>query len=480
MKYQCDVCEYIYDENKEGVLFEELAEGYRCPVCNAAKIYFKEYTPPSEIEIEKEIDNIAESSNEIIDPSIERDLSYPSGFERDDDSMEPHMKTIHTMAKTGKYVSEPMKTRLPVVSWDDILFLGAQLYKLPLDDNDQVNTTTIIGKKAKYPMVIEHPVYITHMSFGALSREMKISMAKGSALAETAMCSGEGGILTESMESAYKYIFEYVPNLYSVTDENLQNVDAIEIKIGQGTKPGMGGHLPGAKVTEEIAEIRQKPLGKDIISPSKFKDIKTKEDLKELVDKLRKKSNGKPIGVKIAAGRIEDDLGFIAYSNSDFITIDGRGGSTGSSPKLIKDSTTVPTIYALYRAKKYLTENNLDIDLVITGGLRVPSDFAKALAMGADAVAIGTAAMMASVCQQYRVCNNGKCPVGCATQDEDLRKRLNMDNSALRLFNYLKVSLDEIKTFARITGCHDVHDLNVDDLCTTNTEISNHTNIKHA
>jgi glutamate synthase domain-containing protein 2 len=294
------------------------------------------------------------------------------------------------------------------------------------------------------------------------------------------MCSGEGGILTESMESAYKYIFEYVPNLYSVTDENLQNVDAIEIKIGQGTKPGMGGHLPGAKVTEEIAEIRQKPLGKDIISPSKFKDIKTKEDLKELVDKLRKKSNGKPIGVKIAAGRIEDDLGFIAYSNSDFITIDGRGGSTGSSPKLIKDSTTVPTIYALYRAKKYLTENNLDIDLVITGGLRVPSDFAKALAMGADAVAIGTAAMMASVCQQYRVCNNGKCPVGCATQDEDLRKRLNMDNSALRLFNYLKVSLDEIKTFARITGCHDVHDLNVDDLCTTNTEISNHTNIKHA
>ena len=132
-------------------------------------------------------------------------------------------------------------------------------------------------------MVLEGPVYISHMSFGALSRETKIALAKGAALAGTAMCSGEGGILPEEMESSHKYIFEYVPNKYSVTPENLQNADAIEIKIGQGTKPGMGGHLPGEKVTSEIAAVRNKPLGKDIISPSKFEEIRSKEDLKDLV-----------------------------------------------------------------------------------------------------------------------------------------------------------------------------------------------------
>lgn len=477
-KYRCEVCEYIYDENDQGGLFADLSEGYKCPVCSAAKIYFKEYESPYEGGLD--LDDKAEPKEGKDDLSKDMDLSYPSGFARDDDSLEPHMKTIHAMAKSGKYVSEPMKTRLPVVSWDDILFLGAQLHKLPLDDKDHVNTTTVIGKKARQPMVIENPVYISHMSFGALSREMKISMSRGSAVAETAMCSGEGGILSESMEESYKYIFEYVPNKYSVTDENLRNADAIEIKIGQGTKPGMGGHLPGSKVTREIAQVRQKPLGQDIISPSKFMEIKSREDLKGLVDGLREKSQGRPIGIKIAAGRIEEDLAVVAYANPDFVTIDGRGGSTGSSPKLLKDSTSVPTIYALYRAKKYLDDNKLDIDLVITGGLRVASDFAKALAMGADAVAIGTAAMMASVCQQYRVCNNGKCPVGCATQDEELRKRLDVDNSARRLYNFLKVSLDEIKTFARITGNNDIHDLSVVDLCTTNSEISNHTNIKHA
>jgi len=177
------------------------------------------------------------------------------------------MDLIHEMSITGKTVIEAMGTHLPIISWNDLLIKGAQLNPFVLDENAPVKTQTIIGKNAKQPLIIEHPVYITHMSFGALSRELKISLAKGSSDVQTAMCSGEGGILQESYEASYKYIFEYVPNLYSVTTENLMNVDAIEIKIGQGTKPGMGGHLPGKKVTEEIAKVRNKPVGQDIISP---------------------------------------------------------------------------------------------------------------------------------------------------------------------------------------------------------------------
>ncbi len=270
------------------------------------------------------------------------------------------------------------------------------------------------------------------------------------------------------------------PNLYSVTDENLQSCDAIEIKIGQGTKPGMGGHLPGSKVTPEIAKIRSKPLGKDIISPSRFPGINSADDLKNLVRELRTRSDGRPIGIKIAAGRIERDLEFCVYAMPDFITIDGRGGATGASPSIIRDSTSVPTIYALSRARKYLDTVGSDLDLVITGGLRVSSDFAKALAMGADAVAIASAAMVASACQQYRICGTGMCPVGMATQDEALRERMHVEAAAKRVENYLKCTAEELKTFARITGNNSIHGLSVEDLCTIRAEIAEHTAIAHA
>ena len=339
---------------------------------------------------------------------------------------------------------------------------------------------TVIGKNAKRPMILGTPVYISHMSFGALSKEAKTALAMGSAMAHTAMCSGEGGILPEEKAASYKYIFEYVPNLYSVTDENLKSSDAVEIKIGQGTKPGMGGHLPGNKVTPEIAAIRNKPLGQDVISPSKFPGINTKEDLRKLVSELRTRSDGRPIGIKIAAGKIEKDLEWCVYAEPDFITIDGRGGATGASPAIIRDSTSVPTVYALYRARKYLDAVRSDISLVITGGLRVSSDFAKAIAMGADAVAVASAAMVAAACQQYRICGSGMCPVGIATQDENLRKRMHIEASAKRVANYLNCSTEELKTFARITGHDNIHDLSVEDLCTTSREISEFTNISHA
>ncbi len=460
MIYKCTICGHIHDEESTGILLKNLD---KCPICGQPISKFVEVENSHSTQNEKESDS---------------DLAYDKKYAKSDRDIR-YMDAIHQMAITGESIVSAMYTDMPMPNWDEILILGNQLNPQPLESDVDVNTQTVIGKSAKKPLVIESPVYITHMSFGALSRETKIALAKGSAAVKTAQCSGEGGILPEEMENAYKYIFEYVPNRYSATEDNLKNADAIEIKIGQSTKPGLGGQLQGEKVTEEIAQIRGKPLGKDIHSPATIPEVNSKEDLKNLVDELRMKSHGRPIGLKFAAGRIEDDLSHVLYAEPDFITIDGRGGSTGASPKLIRDSTSVPTIYALSRARKYMDEHDSEIDLTITGGLRVSSDFAKALAMGADAIAIGTAAMIATACQQYKICDTGDCPVGVATQDDGLRKRLKIETASKRVENYLRVSTEELKTFARITGHDDVHDLNTDDLCTLNSEISDYTDIKH-
>jgi glutamate synthase domain-containing protein 2 len=460
-RYRCTVCGYVYDEEKEGKSFSELTE---CPMCKQPVSKFEKIETPDQAPAA---------------PSERRTLDYPAELARRDTGCR-YMAEIHEMAVTGQSLHAAMGTQMPLPSWDDILILGAQLDPMPLDDHAEVNLRTVIGPNARKPMVLEGPVFISHMSFGALSKEAKATLAKGSAMAGTAMCSGEGGILPEERQAAYKYIFEYVPNRYSATDENLQQADAIEIKIGQGTKPGMGGHLPGEKVTPEIAALRGKPVGEDIQSPSRFPGIDNKEDLKFIVSQLRKVSGGRPIGVKVAAGHIERDLAFCLYAEPDFITIDGRGGATGSSPLLLRDSSSVPTIYALHRARKYLDEAGSSVQLIITGGLRVSSDFAKAIAMGADAVAVASAPLMAMACQQYRICGSGNCPMGIATQNPELRARLQQEEGARRVANYLKVSMEELKMFARITGHDDIHALTIDDLCTVNRDMADYAGIPHA
>ncbi|MEA3548669.1 MAG: FMN-binding glutamate synthase family protein, partial [Thermodesulfobacteriota bacterium] len=229
-----------------------------------------------------------------------------------------------------------------------------------------------------------------------------------------------------------------------------------------------------------IAAIRGFSEGTDIISPAHYEDILTREQLKEKVAWLREVSGGRPIGVKFAAGHIEADLEVALYAEPDFITLDGRAGGTGASPKYVKGSVGIPTPFAVYRARKFLNEKKaFHVSLVCTGGLRVSSDFAKALALGADAVAISTSALMAIGCQQYRICNTGKCPMGIATQDPELRARLDIDRAASQLHNFLKVCTAELQDFARLTGHDNVHGLSVKDLCTTNSEISNHTQIRH-
>lgn len=457
--YKCSICGAVYDEEKEG---KPLSEMECCPVCKQPVSCFQ----------------LVEEKKPEVKP-FSGELAYDSATARRDPDCR-YMTQIHEMAVTGKTIGDAMCTKLPMPGWDDILMLGAQLNPPPLDEGEPVDTTTVIGKNAKKPMALDSPVYISHMSFGALSKEVKIALAQGSAMARTAMCSGEGGVLPEEKQAAYKYIFEYIPNKYSVTSENLQTSDAIEIKIGQGTKPGMGGHLPGEKVTAEIAKIRGKKQGEDIQSPSKFPELNSKEDLREMVDLLRDLSDGRPIGIKIAAGNIERDLEYCVFAGADFVTIDGRGGATGSSPFFLRESTSIPTIYALSRARKYLDLVHSDMALVITGGLRVSSDFAKALAMGADAVAIASAGLIAAACQQYRICGSGNCPVGVATQDAELRERLQPSAAAQRVANFLNVSTRELAMFARITGCRSVHDLSMEHLVTLDRDIAQYTGIRHA
>ena len=470
-KYKCSICGTEFDESQASIGEDGQLQ---CPMCYAAFGLLEEIKQQSIVYPPDNARADGSSSIRYMD-------EYPPDNARADGSNSiRYMDEIHQMAASGESIIEAMGIKTAMPSWDDILILGAQLDPMPLEHEEEVVTQTVIGKRAKKPLVLESPVYISHMSFGALSREAKTALAKGSAMARTAMCSGEGGILPEEMESAYKYIFEYVPNLYSATPENLKKADAIEIKIGQGTKPGLGGHLPGSKVTDEIAAIRGKAPGEDIHSPSKFRGVDSKEDLRALVEKIRSESGGRPVGIKIAAGRIERDLAFCVYAGPDFVTVDGRGGATAASPKIVRDAASVPTVYALHRARRYLDSVQSDISLVITGGLRVSSDFAKAIAMGADAVAIATAGLLAAGCQQYRVCGTGKCPAGIATQDPLLRSRLDVDAAAQRVANFLDVSLRELKDFARMTGHRRLRDLGVGDLCTVNDDISRYAGIAHA
>lgn len=456
--HRCAICTTVYD-GSNGTAFEDLPESWRCPVCMAPKSAFVS------------VGGGSETKKKVLD------LSYDAGLTLNDDGP---MDYIHEISVSGRSPGEAMDTLLPVKGFENILISGAQLARLPKESTDAVDTSVIIGKKSKHPLKLDIPIFVSHMSFGALSKSAKVALSKGSAMAGTAMCSGEGGVLPEEMAAAHKYIFEYIPNRYSCTDEVFKGCDAVEIKIGQGTKPGMGGHLPGEKVTPEIAKIRGKNVGEDILSPSKFPGIETVDDMRCLVDYLRESTDGKPIGIKIAAGNIEADLEFIKGTGCDFITIDGRGGATGSSPGFLKANTTVPTVFALARARKFMDENGMDQELIMTGGFRTSGDVFKAIAMGADAVAMASAPLMALGCQRYRICGSGKCPMGIATHDPELVARLDVDVGAQRVANFMTVIGKEIETFLRISGHGSLGEVSGDDIFTTDRDIHKWCGIKHA
>jgi glutamate synthase domain-containing protein 2 len=324
------------------------------------------------------------------------------------------------------------------------------------------------------------PVYISHMSFGALSEEAKTALAIGSKKTDIAMCSGEGGRNQREYDNAGKYIYEVSTPKFTRNETWIKEADAVEIKIGQAAKPGLGGHLLGSKISPEIAKLRGIPVGEDQISPSRNTEINNKQDLKDYVSQLRDMTGGRPIGIKFAAGEVEKDLEFALYAEPDFITIDGRGGGTGAAPTFIKDNFCMPAVYAVSRARKFLDEQQSETTLVMTGGYRTSGDICKTMAMGADAVAIATSAMIAIGCQQYRTCHTGNCPVGIATQTKDLRDRFSIEESSARLFNFVETLKTEIEEITKATGRNDVHSLSMLDLITTDSNISNATGIQHA
>lgn len=460
-RYRCKVCGYIHDEAADG-LFSELPDDWVCPRCASPKSVF-----------------------ELIEDNTENEKSEKTPVKKPHTARghvkaEPLMLEIHEMATTGRSITEPMRTLKPTIGFDEVLIKGAQLATIPVNNDEEVSTRTVIGPNAKFPLVLDTPILITHMSFGALSKEAKIALAKGSAAVGTAIGSGEGGMLEEEFESARKYIFEYATTRYGASEENMRRADAVEIKIGQAAKPGLGGELLADKVTEDIARVRGVEPHTDLKGLASYDDIRSPKELKEKVSWIRAVTGGKPVGIKLAAGNIETDLEVALFAGADFITLDSRPGGTGAAPKYIKDSTSVPTLFALYRARKFLDERGVDgVSLIITGGLRISSDFAKALALGADAVAIGTSALMAIGCHQSRICHTGLCPSGITTHDPELRKRIDIEKSATRLENFLRISTEELKSFARLTGNRDVHGLTIKDLATTHSEISDHTGVEH-
>ncbi|TDI35544.1 MAG: glutamate synthase [Acidobacteria bacterium] len=385
---------------------------------------------------------------------------------------EPAVELIHALAvdgldKVGHHgemgaMGVP-RTELPL--WDDIQILTAQLHRRPLLDDTPVATELVIGPNAQKPLRLEIPIFVSDMSFGALSAEAKTAMARGAELAGTGICSGEGGMLPEEQDANSRYFYELASAKFGYEEALLTRVQAFHFKAGQAAKTGTGGHLPAAKVTERIAAVRNLPVGQSAISPSAFCEFEIPADYKVFADRVREITGGIPIGFKMSAQHIEKDMDFALEAGADYIILDGRGGGTGAAPLLFRNNISVPTIPALARARRHLRKlNREDVTLIITGGIRTPSDFIKAMCLGADGIAVANSAMQAIGCIAARICNTNNCPAGIATQKEELRARLQVDVAAERLARFLRASVELMQIMARACGHRTLGEFNADDI----------------
>lgn len=376
-------------------------------------------------------------------------------------------------------VSSGRSNKMGRISFDDLVFVPAQLYKKPVDYyKERINSKTIIGKNSKKPIEIDTPIIIGAMSFGALSREAKTALAKASTLAGTLENTGEGGVLPEERKFSKYLIVQYSTGRFGITERILKKADAIEIKIGQGAKPGAGGLLPAAKVTQEIAKVRKVPFGKDIHSPPYHLDIKNINDLRKKVSWLRKMTGGVPIIIKLAAGDVENDVKLAVKANPDIIAIDGMEGGTGAAPSVMLDEIGTPTLAALVRARTVLDKIKAPQELWIGGGLQKGGDFAKALALGADCVFCATSLLVAMGCTYCRLCYLGKCPKGVTTHELKLRQNLDIQKITEDIANFIKNSTEEIKMVAASCGQNNIYKLNKGHLRALNSEIAKITKLK--
>ena len=394
---------------------------------------------------------------------------------------EPTVELIHQLAREGldKMGHHGPMTAMGVPrnelpEWDDIQILVAQMASRPLMEDVPVNTELVVGPEAKKPLILKMPLFVSDMSFGALSEEAKIAMARGAELAGTGICSGEGGMLPEEQQENSRYFYELASAGFGYQEALLKNVQAFHFKGGQGAKTGTGGHLPGTKNTGKISQVRGIPEGEPAVSPPTFRDLESVKDFQMFADRVREVTGGIPVGFKLSANHIEKDIQFALDAGADYIILDGRGGGTGAAPEIFRDHISVPTIPALARARRYLDQQKASgrVTLIITGGLRLPMDFVKAMALGADGIALANSAMQSIGCVAARICNTNNCPAGIATQNPELRKRLNVDKSAHQLKNFLEASTELMKVMARACGHQELSAFNAEDLTTWNRDMA--------
>lgn len=402
---------------------------------------------------------------------------------------EPHVAFIHQLAREG--LSQlghhgPMTAmgvpRELLPKWDDIQIMTAQLATKPLMEDREVDTTLVIGPRAAKPLRLNIPLFVSDMSFGSLSEEAKVSLARGAEMAGTGICSGEGGMLPEEQAENSRYFYELASAKFGFDEALLTRVQAFHFKGGQGAKTGTGGHLPGIKNRGKISRVRGIPEGQPAVSPPTFTDLTTPDDFRRFADRVREVTGGIPIGFKLSANHVERDMQFAVDASADYIIVDGRGGGTGAAPALFRDHISVPTIPALSRARHFLDLKGLsgEVTLVITGGLRTPPDFIKALCLGADGVAVSNAAMQAIGCVGARICNTNNCPAGIATQREELRARLQVDVAAQRLARFFGAATELMKVMARACGHARMSEFCLDDIATWHHDLARLASIPYA
>src|ERR671936_525414 len=391
---------------------------------------------------------------------------------------------IHVKAELGRYRMRGFSMFKKIPHWDDLMFMPGTLTRFVIEGyRERCDTKTVLGARfASKPIELDIPVYITGMSFGALSLEAKMALAKGASMAGTATCSGEGGMIPPERDLSTKWYYQIIQSRYGFNPHHLILADAVEFFIGQGCKVGLGGHLMGQKVTEQVAEMRSLPRHPDWLGP---------DDLSLKVQETREATNYEiPIQLKLGAARVYDDVRMAAKCGPDIIYLDGAEGSTGAGPHLATEETGIPLMAAIPEARRALEDVGLadEIDLVVAGGIRNGGDVAKCLSLGAKAVAIGQSALMALNCNKeipgvtdyegtvgvpagrcYH-CHTGRCPVGITTQDPELRKRLIVDEAAERVYNFLHTLTLEVQMLARACGKTNVHSLEPEDLCALTVE----------
>jgi glutamate synthase domain-containing protein 2/nitrite reductase/ring-hydroxylating ferredoxin subunit len=400
---------------------------------------------------------------------------------------EPHVKFIRGLAgdglsKVGHHgpAAAMGVPRDSLPKWEDLQFVVGQLHNLPLLDDEPVATEIVIGPRAQKPLRLEIPLFVSDMSYGALSEEAKVALAKGAELAGTGICSGEGGMLPEEQAANSRYFYELASARFGFSWDKVQATQAFHFKGGQGAKTGTGGHLPGPKVKGKIAQVRGLSEGQPAISPARFPEWTHLSQYRDFAAEVRARTGGIPVGFKLSAQHIEKDIDAALEVGVDYIILDGRGGGTGAAPLIFRDNISVPTIPALARARRHLDSCDAsDVTLIATGGLRRPADFAKAMALGADGIAVSNAAIQAIGCVGMRACHTNNCPVGIATQKPHLRARLPVDIAAQRLARFFTASVELMTVLARAAGHRHLGEFTVDDLTTFKTDMAQLTGVAY-